>query len=178
MTPHVTNIDYLSRSIDPQTGFIYTERLITCRQNVPEFFAKLFGGHSTSMVLERSVVDPVAKKLVLKSKNVTLSHIMTVEETCTYDQLDESQTRFRQEATITAQSGWSYIREALEEFSVNRFQTNAARGRAALEQVLQDLRQDQRALLTQKFGDSELVNEIVGIDEALMMAQEGIVEPE
>ncbi len=128
------------------------------------------------MVLEHSIVDPKEQKLVLKSRNITLSHIMTVEETCTYEPVPGKvdQTRFIQEAKITAWSGWSYIREALEDFSVSRFQANGAKGRAALEQVLQDFRKSPKQLLLQKFGDAARFLD----EESLKMAQEGILEPE
>ncbi len=131
------------------------------------------------MVLERSIVDPEAQKLVLKSKNITLSHIMTVEESCTYEPIPGTQqTRFIQEAKITAQSGWSYIREALEDFSVNRFQANSGKGRSALEQVLQDLTNDSKKVLFEKFGDELLVGNRYSVEESLKMAEEGILEPE
>lgn len=130
------------------------------------------------------MVDPERRKLVLKSRNVTLSHIMTVEETCTYEPSETDtteKTRFKQEASITAWSGWSYIREALEDFSVSRFQANAAKGRAALEQVLQDLNTDPARLFLQKFGSEELVRRVMinhVREESLKMAEEGILEPE
>lgn len=143
---------------------------------------KLLGGQNSSMVLERSVVDPNTRTLVLKSRNVTLTNIMTVEETCTYQPVEDGaeRTRFLQEAKLVAWSGWSYIREALEDFSVNRFQTNAAKGRQALEQVLQELKSNPRALFAQKFGN-EAVQEVYKhtiSEEALRMAEEGIIEPE
>ena len=107
---------------------------------------------------------------------------MTVEETCIYEPVaGADQTRFIQEAKITAWSGWSYIREALEDFSVNRFQTNGAKGRSALEQVLQDLKNAPRQLFLHKFGDERLVDRIMNrqsLEESLKMAEEGILEPE
>jgi hypothetical protein len=33
--PHVLTVDTLSRSIDPETGVLRTERLLGCRQGVP-----------------------------------------------------------------------------------------------------------------------------------------------
>lgn len=84
MTPHVINVDYLDRWVDPKTGFLYTERLLTCSQNAPAFISKLLGGENVSHVYEKSQVDPSGKKITLISKNLTFSNLMTVEETCTY----------------------------------------------------------------------------------------------
>ena len=198
MAPHVTNVDYLSRRIDPATGNLYTERLLSCKQNVPEFFLKLVGGQNSSIVYEKSVVDLEGRKLVLKSTNLTYSHLLTVEETCTYeafaqnmndndiDQLTHDSTKFTQEARIRSFSAWNYLRESLEDFSVNRFQANAHKGRAALENVLHGLINDTKNLFKEKFGDFGDEVELfiknredpTVQDEATQMAEEAIVEQE
>lgn len=201
MAPHVTNVDYLSRRIDPITGHLHTERLLSCKQNAPEFFLKLVGGQNSSIVYERSVVDLEGKRLVLKSTNLTYSHLLTIEETCTYEpyasSIDNEQTqtvngtttewtRFTQEARISSFSAWNYLRDALEDFSVNRFQANAHKGRAALEIVLNGLINDTKNLVTEKFGEfGEEVDTFIRNredpkvqDEATQMAEEAIVEQE
>lgn len=195
MTPHVINVDYLSRRIDPETGNLHTERLLTCKQNVPDFVLKLIGGgQSSSIVYERSVVDLQGRKLVLKSTNLTYSHLMTVEETCTYQGFNGKAengnvnetldyTRFTQEARIRSFSAWNYLRDSLEDFSINRFQANAHKGRAALENVINGLFSDTRSLFEEKFGEfaeevETLWKDPVVQDEATIMAEEAIVEQE
>lgn len=84
VTPHVIHVDYLSRSVDPQTGVLHTERLITCKQNVPELILKLVGGSTEAYVYESSICDPINKSLILKTKNLSFCHLMNVEEICTY----------------------------------------------------------------------------------------------
>lgn len=84
-TSHVTNVDYLWRHIDPQTGCLHTGRLITCKQAGPAFLASfLAGSDSNAMALEESVVDPRNRRLSIKSRNLTLSNIISVEESCVY----------------------------------------------------------------------------------------------
>jgi hypothetical protein len=204
MAPHVTNVDYLSRRIDPKTGHLHTERLLSCKQNVPEFILKLVGGQSSSIVYEKSEVDLEGRRLVLKSTNLTYSHLMTVEETCIYEAFKENPedkselrtegkeepfhdyTKFTQSANIRSFSAWNYLRESLEDFSINRFQANAQKGRAALENVLNGLFDDTKALLKEKFGEfgDELEqfmksrNDPVVQNEATHMAEEAIVEQE
>lgn len=199
MAPHVTNVDYLSRKIDPVTGNLHTERLLSCKQNVPEFLLKLIGsgGQGTSIVYERSVVDLKNRRLVLKSTNLTYSHLMVVEETCIYEpsfaEVKDNEnisrfdwTKFTQSASIRSFSAWNYIRESMEDFSINRFQANASKGRAALENVLHGLIDDTKSLLEEKFGEfSDEVQLFIKAredprvqDEATHIAEEAIIEQE
>ena len=39
--PHVQHVDVLNRTVDPETGILTTERLITVKQNVPRFILKV-----------------------------------------------------------------------------------------------------------------------------------------
>ncbi|KAJ4365010.1 Phospholipid metabolism protein [Neocucurbitaria cava] len=155
-TPHVIAVDTLSRTVDPVTGILRSERLITCQQSAPQWVKTLLGGQDTSMVYETSYVDPVAKKLTLCSMNVTWSDLLNVRETCTYQPSASSsssqpKTQFTQRAEITALcGGWQKIKNSIEQFTVERFQQNAAKGKEGFEMVLEKARQvfhEQRELL-------------------------------
>lgn len=39
--PHVQHVDVLKRTVDPETGVLTTERLITVKQNVPRLMLKV-----------------------------------------------------------------------------------------------------------------------------------------
>lgn len=39
--PHVSHVDVLNRQIDPETGIMTTERLITVNQNIPTIIKKV-----------------------------------------------------------------------------------------------------------------------------------------
>ncbi|KAK3827453.1 MAG: PRELI-like family-domain-containing protein [Benniella sp.] len=39
--PHVIAVDVLSRHVDPNTGVLHTERLLTCNQNAPALILKV-----------------------------------------------------------------------------------------------------------------------------------------
>lgn len=88
--PHVEHVDYLSREIDPITGHLHTQRLITCRQPIPSFLASMLTSHhrkeSTdhTYFLERSVVDPVGRCLQSQSTNLSMRDYVTVKESCIY----------------------------------------------------------------------------------------------
>jgi hypothetical protein len=105
------------------------------------------------MVYETSYVDPVAKKLTLCSMNMTMSDLLNVRETCTYQPVAASpgKTTLTQRAEITALcGGWQKIKNSIEQFTVDRFQQNAAKGKEGFEMVLERARQvfqEQREIL-------------------------------
>ncbi|KAI9796919.1 MAG: hypothetical protein M1835_002760 [Candelina submexicana] len=138
---HVTAVDTISRSVDPATGILRTERIITCQQSVPRWINALLGGKEVSHVYETSYVDPVNKKVTMCSTNMTFSNVISCRETVVYQPLKsapQSKTLFSQDAKITALcGGWQRVKNSLEEFSVERFGQNARKGREGFEAVLE-----------------------------------------
>ncbi|EME44436.1 hypothetical protein DOTSEDRAFT_72047 [Dothistroma septosporum NZE10] len=135
---HVLGVDTLSRSIHPETGILRTERLITCHQTAPQWVKRFLGAGDTSYVYEVSYVDPRAKKVTMCSQNMTFSELLSVQETCVYRPgKTQGKTTFEQHAKIIALcGGWQKIKNSIEEFSVERFKANAAKGREGFERVL------------------------------------------
>jgi hypothetical protein len=136
---HVVAVDTLSRSVDPATGILRTERLITCRQNAPEWLKTILGGcQGESQVFETSYVDPSARTVTMVSQNLTLANLINVQETVVYRPLNAGQTQFSQEAKITALcGGWQRIKNSIEDSLITRFRENAAKGREGFEAVLE-----------------------------------------
>lgn len=135
---HVIAVDTLSRQVDPETGILRTERLITCKQSAPQWIASLIGGIDVSHVYETSYVDPQAKKVTMASTNLTFSNIINVQEIVVYQPRSDTQTQFLQEAKITAVlGGWQKIKNAIEDASVTRFKENAIKGKEGFERVLE-----------------------------------------
>jgi len=135
---HVIAVDTLSRHVDPSTGILRTERLITCKQSAPKWLNSLMGGNETSHVFEISYVDPAAKQVTMTSSNMTFSNILSVQETVIYKPLSPTRTQFVQDAKITALcGGWQKIKNAVEEASVTRFSENARKGQEGFESVLE-----------------------------------------
>ncbi|KAK4549631.1 hypothetical protein LTR36_004932 [Oleoguttula mirabilis] len=134
---HVIAVDTLSRSLDPQTHILRTERLITCKQNAPKWVKSFLGG-DTSMVYEVSYVDLTARKVTMCSQNMTWSELISVQEKVVYRPGSQpGKTVFEQSAKIIALcGGWQKIKNGIEEFSVERFRQNAAKGREGFERVL------------------------------------------
>lgn len=140
---HVIAVDTLSRSVDPATGILRTERLITCKQSVPDWLKTVFGSaicnNGESQVFETSYVDPNARSVIMVSQNLTWSNLLSVQETVVYQPSESSpnKTKFVQDAKITALcGGWQRIRNAIEDSLVTRFHDNAVKGREGFEAVL------------------------------------------
>ena len=135
---HVIGVDTLSRSLDPNTNILRTERLITCKQNAPQWVRSFLGGQETSLVYEVSYVDPAARKVTMCSQNMTWSDLLSVQETVVYTpSKTPGKTTFNQQAKIIALcGGWQKIKSTIEEVTVERFKQNAVAGREGFERVL------------------------------------------
>ncbi|KAI1308378.1 MSF1 protein [Xylaria venustula] len=135
---HVTAVDTLSRSVDADTGILRTERLITCKQSVPEWLKSVIGCTESSQVLEVSYVNPAEKTVTMVSQNITFANLVRVQETVTYSPVSATQTKFEQSARITALcGGWQRIKNSIEDSLVTRFKENAMKGKEGFECVLE-----------------------------------------
>lgn len=144
---HVIAVDTLSRHVDPSTGILFTERLITCKQPAPAFVTALLGGQCTTHSYEKSYVDQSKKKVTMCSTNLTWSNMISVRETVVYEpdlsasEPGHERTKFEQEARITALcGGWQRMKVKIEDASIDRFRENARRGREGFEAVLETSR--------------------------------------
>lgn len=137
VSTHVVGVDVLRREVDPSTGILTTERLLTCEQAIPSWLRPLVVGNSRSYVREISLVDPHRKTLTMRSCNLTMCNLLRVHETCVYSpSKDGSSTKFTQMAEITAYASWKKICDKIEDWSVERFGQNAIKGRTGFEGVL------------------------------------------
>lgn len=142
LSTHVVSVDVLNRQIDPERNVLQTERLIGCKQAIPKWLRAIVGGDEYSYVREVSEVDLTTRTLVMKSANMTMSHLLLVNETVTYrpdPELPHTRTLFEQDAEITAFSSWSGICNKIEDWSVERFGQNAKVGKRGFETVLKAL---------------------------------------
>ncbi|KAI8583494.1 hypothetical protein K450DRAFT_221471 [Umbelopsis ramanniana AG] len=122
--PHVQHVDVLDSSVDPETGVLRIERLISVNQKAPALILRAIGASSTQYVREVAIIDPKTKTMTLSSKNLTLSNILSCEESITYTQ----------HPTIPEKTLFSHM---IEDWSVQRFQQNALLGREAFSKVLE-----------------------------------------
>lgn len=161
-TPHVIAVDTLSRNIDPSTGILRTERLITCQQSAPKWLNAFLGGQDTSLVYEISYVNATSKKVTMCSTNLTWNDLLSVRETVTYTpdpSAPHDKTKFNQRAEITALcGGWQNIKNKIEQFTVERFKQNAQKGKEGFEMVLERAREvfqeERQMMVLQQYQDS------------------------
>ena len=137
---HVIAVDTLSRTVDPTTGILRTERLITCRQQPPEWLRgimKCAENSGFSHVYEASYVDVEGRTVTMVSQNLTWNNLVSCQEKVVYRPDGDTDTRFEQSARITALcGGWQRIKNKIEDQLVRRFSENAAKGRRGFERVL------------------------------------------
>jgi hypothetical protein len=136
-TPHVKHVEILNRTIDPVTGNLITERLISVSQNVPTLIKKILGHSGSSLAIEYSEVDLNNNEMRISGLNLTLNNLMTVTERITYRPTnDNNQTEFVQTAELSAKGLISRFSSYVEEYSFKVFRDNAVIGRLGFEQVL------------------------------------------
>lgn len=156
LSPHVVSVDILNRSVNPETQVLRTERLLGCKQPIPKWISCIVGGMEHSYVREISEVDLKNKTLVMKSTNLTMNHLLQVNETVIYtpDEQLPTRTKFTQQAEITAFASFSRVCDKIEDWSVERFGQNAKIGKKGFENVLETL--------TEKWEDSGVFVSTVG----------------
>lgn len=134
-TPHVTEVDTVSRTLDAQ-GVLTSTRVITCQSTLPAFIARM-GAPSRVYALEESSVDPASMTLTVKSRNFTGASFLVVEETCTYSQhpSNPNWTLYKQNARITAFA--PLFNGSVEQFSLTNVTKNAQKGLQVMEGLCQ-----------------------------------------
>lgn len=98
----VDSVDTLDRKIDSE-GTLITKRLISASIHTPAWLVAI-GFPSQTYVLEESRVNPFTKEMTLRSRNVTGSDLLVIQETCRYtpSKSNPNHTRYDQKAEITA----------------------------------------------------------------------------
>ncbi|KAG5219985.1 Adrenoleukodystrophy protein [Salix suchowensis] len=126
---HVVTVDTLSRTIDPKTGIVRTERVLA-----------LFGGSEDAFVREISFIDPATQRATITSVNLSLSQFATCLEQVQYFPSSPHRTAFSQTAEVQARLAlWRMAADGLEKWLVQRFEQNAQLGKVALSDVLRTL---------------------------------------
>ncbi|KAH3678974.1 hypothetical protein WICMUC_001342 [Wickerhamomyces mucosus] len=169
MSTHVIAVDVLRRELDPTNSILTTERLITCKQSIPKWLNCLIGGKEVSYVREVSTVDLNEKTLTLRSVNLTMNNLLKVFETVIYqpDEINPLITVFKQQAQITAYATFQKICNKIEDWSIERFDQNAQRGKIGFEKVLK--------IFTQQIEQNsvEIMDKVVNIIDELSIDKIG-----
>ncbi|NP_001086156.1 PRELI domain containing protein 3A [Xenopus laevis] len=138
MNPCVVGVDVVDRNLDSQ-GRLHSQRLLCTEWGLPSLVRAILGTSRTlTYIKEHSVVDPVEKKMVLCSTNISLTNLVSVDERLVYTPHPENpeQTVLTQEAIITVK-GVS-LSSYLEGLMASTISSNARKGWDAIEWIIQN----------------------------------------
>ncbi|KAG8447169.1 hypothetical protein GDO86_014581 [Hymenochirus boettgeri] len=136
MNPGVVGVDVLNRHVD-SSGKLHSDRLLSTEWGMPSIVRSIIGTSRTkTYIQEHSVVDPAEKTMELKSRNITFTNMVSVDERLVYKPhpQDSGKTVLTQEAVITVK-GVS-LSSYLEGMMANTISSNANKGRDAMEWVI------------------------------------------
>ncbi|CAI5732373.1 unnamed protein product [Hyaloperonospora brassicae] len=134
---HVERVDVLDRQLDAQGRLVTTRLAKVTQTNVPQWVRSALS--DSTYVFEETICDPQRKRLVLRSTNLSLRSVATVEETCVYSVHpdDEHKTLYEAEAKVTAFV--PLVGRKLESFSASRGADTAAKGIRVVEEICNDI---------------------------------------
>lgn len=134
MNPSVANIDVLDRRID--NGVLHTHRIIGSQWGLPSWVQTIVGSPNIMYAVERSEVDPLLKKMTLRTRNLTFCNFIAVDESLIYEPhpSEPEKTLLRQEAVVLVQG--VPLSSYMESLLANTISSNASKGRLAMEWVL------------------------------------------
>ena len=118
------------------TPLLVSNRIISCETALPIWLNKL-GVSNHAYAIETSVINPLTKEMVVKSRNVTGASLMVMEETCVYraNTVDDRLTDYRQSAVITA--FLPMFAGKFEAFTLNSMSKKSAEGLQTIEKLCQ-----------------------------------------
>jgi len=138
MNPSVTAIDVLDRKVEQ--GILHTHRLISSRWGLPSWVATIIGSPNVMYANEKSEVDVVNKRMILRTRNITFCKYIAVDETLWYQACPsnpENKTQLRQEAVVLVEG--VPLSSYMETLLTNTISSNAKKGRQAMEWVLKKI---------------------------------------
>ncbi|XP_032830731.1 PRELI domain containing protein 3B-like isoform X1 [Petromyzon marinus] len=136
MNPSVVGVDVVGRHVDA-AGQLHSHRLLSTEWGLPSLVRSLLGtGRTKTYIKEHSIVNPTQRTMELKSTNITLTNLVSVDERLVYKPHpdDAEKTMLVQEAIISVKgvSLGSY----LEGLMASTISANAKKGREAMEWVI------------------------------------------
>lgn len=154
----VIGTDVIERKV--VNGTLYTHKLVTSKWRFPIWAYALIGYAKICFASERSEVDPNAKEMVVKTKNLTFYDYINVDETIRYtpDPQDANKTLLTQEAIVSVKG--VPLTDYMEDLLTARISMNAIKGREAIEWIVQKLESDVKELANSASNaTNDLINE-------------------
>ena len=135
----ILEVDTLNRTLDSQSGKLYTTRAITVHTPGPWFLSKIVGQDICHCV-ESTVVDGQSRSMQLSTQNISLQKFIEVVEKIRYDPHPDNPngwTICRQETSIRIKplSALASMAEKVEQRCAEKFVQNSAKGREVMERI-------------------------------------------
>eukprot|EP00008_Paramoeba_atlantica_P005686 CAMPEP_0201475238 /NCGR_PEP_ID=MMETSP0151_2-20130828/691_1 /ASSEMBLY_ACC=CAM_ASM_000257 /TAXON_ID=200890 /ORGANISM="Paramoeba atlantica, Strain 621/1 / CCAP 1560/9" /LENGTH=194 /DNA_ID=CAMNT_0047855277 /DNA_START=172 /DNA_END=756 /DNA_ORIENTATION=- len=139
--PDILSVDIIDRKFDPETGVLTATRLVTSDPRLPSWLTP-FWSKCVLYCVEESIVDPRKQTMTLRSRNITGSSVLELEEVCTYHPSPENgeTTLFRQDVNIS--SHLFGLSDKMESWSMENFKKNALKGRVIMEDAVLRIRKE------------------------------------
>jgi len=156
--PDVLHIDLVKRELDPNTGILYTTRLVAIKSFLPSWLERLFGYNPRLYFVEEAMIDPKNHKMILKSKSLSFSSIIKMEEQCKYVPHPQNSkwTLFEHQGKVTASP--LGISRKIEDFCAQTFRQNATNGREIMEQAIAKIKQE-KLLMEERLSRSQEIRD-------------------
>lgn len=141
---HVLTSDVLDRFISD--GRLFTTRISQKTGRLPRWGQQLMKTPH-AVIMEESVVDPIQKRMISTTRNISHKGIICVEETQTLVQHPENAnwTQVTTEARIMSNVGWG-LTSRIESFGLKRFGDGNQKSKRAMKWVLEKLQESQEHL--------------------------------
>jgi len=143
--PHNTNVmgtDVLDRHVDSD-GRLHSTRIITSDWKLAPWVQRLIGCNKEAYAHEVSVVDPAQRLMTMKSVNLTFCSFVTMKEHMSYyphPESPEDKTLLRQETLVTVRG--VPLTSYMESLIVNTVSANSAKGKQAIEWVVNTVKSE------------------------------------
>jgi hypothetical protein len=131
---HVKEVDCFKRELDEKTGDMTSSRLIACETALPNWVTAL-GLRPFAYAYEETVCNAREQRMEVRSRNLTGSSCMVVEEVCTYERhpSNPNWTLYKQEARISA--FMPFVTSRLENYSFASMAAKSRQGVEVMEQL-------------------------------------------
>ncbi|GME76666.1 unnamed protein product [[Candida] boidinii] len=138
---HVLSTDTIEKFIDEQ-GKLHQTKLIWKTGRLPKWVKPFLGKISRSLIIEKSIVDPVNKTMKTYTSNLDHTSIIRIEEFTKY-QYDSDENVTKSTCTVKFSSGFKGfgVKDRIEKWSYSKFAENLSRSREGLKFVMDGLRE-------------------------------------
>nr|CAD7439344.1 unnamed protein product [Timema bartmani] len=174
MNTAVIGTDIVDRKV--VDGILHTHRLVSSIWGFPRWAQSIVGSTNICYASERSEVNPQAKYMVMKTRNLTLCRFVAVDETVSYEShpQDPTKTLLKQEAMVTVQG--VPLNSYVEDMLTSKISVNAGKGRQAIEWVISKIDAEVKELANSavKSTDELLMQTKKSLDEITNSARKGV----